>query len=111
MFKHLISATPRKKMRRVKKRRNDDFTTTIWENYVQHTERLMKDSWEAETSIENSEVPNLFVLTLERTLREKVIQMTGHCPLYEHCELKEYKFGLIHVIHHSLRLIIMYFTL
>jgi hypothetical protein len=34
MFKHLISATPRKKMRRVKKKRNDDFTPTIWENNV-----------------------------------------------------------------------------
>jgi hypothetical protein len=39
----------------------------MWENYVRHAERLMKESWEAETSIENREVVNSLLISLEET--------------------------------------------
>jgi hypothetical protein len=65
MFKYLILATPRTKMRHVKKKRNvDDFTPTIWENYVLHAERPRKESLEAETSVENKEAANPFLISL-----------------------------------------------
>jgi hypothetical protein len=40
----------------------------MWENYVQHAERLMKESWETETSIEYREVVNPLLISLEETL-------------------------------------------
>jgi hypothetical protein len=36
----------------------------MWENYVWHTEKLMKESWEAETSIENREPVHPLIIHL-----------------------------------------------
>jgi hypothetical protein len=41
-------------------------------NYVQHTEKLMMESWELETSIENREpVHPLIIINLEDTSEEE----------------------------------------
>jgi hypothetical protein len=46
----------------------------------------MKDSWKAETSIENREAVDPLLLVLKRPLTEKMIQMTGKSHLDKHCE-------------------------
>jgi hypothetical protein len=43
----------------------------MWANYVQHTERLMKESWESETSIENREPVHPLIINLEDTSEEE----------------------------------------
>jgi hypothetical protein len=46
---------------------NIQVTPAMWENYVRHTEKLMKESWEAETSIENREPVDPLIISLEET--------------------------------------------
>jgi hypothetical protein len=42
----------------------------MWENYVRHTEKLMEESWEAETFIENREPVDPLIISLEETSEE-----------------------------------------
>jgi hypothetical protein len=47
-------------------------TPLMWANYVQHTEKLMMESWESETSIENRELVHPFIIiNLEDTSEEE----------------------------------------
>jgi hypothetical protein len=39
----------------------------MWENYVWHTDTLMRESWEAETSTENREPVDPLIISLEQT--------------------------------------------
>jgi len=56
-------------------------TPAIWGNYVQHVEELMKESWDAETSIKNRAVMDPLIINLKETSKEEVIQKTGQSHL------------------------------
>jgi hypothetical protein len=43
----------------------------MWANYVQHTEKLMMESWESETSIESREPVHPLIINLEDTSEEE----------------------------------------
>jgi hypothetical protein len=40
---------------------------TLWENYVWHAERLMKEGWEVDSLIENREAVDPLVISPEET--------------------------------------------
>jgi hypothetical protein len=46
-------------------------TPAMWANYVQHAEKLMMESWESETSIENRETVHPRIVNLEDTSEEE----------------------------------------
>jgi hypothetical protein len=43
----------------------------MWENYFRHTEKLIEESWEAETSIENRELVDPLIISLEEISEEE----------------------------------------
>jgi hypothetical protein len=47
---------------------------TMSEIYVQHAEKLMKESWEAETSMVNREVVDPLTMNLKETPRRKQLR-------------------------------------
>jgi hypothetical protein len=53
----------------------------MWENYFRHTEKLIEESWEAETSIENRELVDPLIISPEETSEEENDSNDWQVPL------------------------------